>query len=421
MVVSALFALPLLGALVPLRFETCAEDVRALDVVEHYVVQAHTRYADSLAAAQELNQAVQAFLRAPSAEGQAAAQAAWLRAHSVYSHTEVLRFGNPNVDAWEGKVNAWPMDEGLIDYVAEGYVFHEGNPYATYNIVGNGSMPIDEELISAMAEGTDPKAAYELRMSEVESNVTTGYHAIEFLLWGQDLDRGSPGDDGGHGGKRPFTDYVLGAAGTGGHNRRRREYMQAAIGLLQYDLRFAIRDWKPEGKLYSKQFADLPVAERLDRMLLGMGSLSFAELASERIRVALLTGDQEEEQSCFSDTTHHAILHNVLGIESLYLGRHARIDGTLVEGPSMSQLVAALDAQLDARVLAAFQRTREVAQAIATAGDNGLPFDATIADFEAVEARARLEQLIECLRVQAEQLEAVRARVPELARIGTQE
>jgi putative iron-regulated protein len=390
-------------------------EVRAVEVVEHYVVQAHARYSDSLAAAQELNGAIQAFLRAPSAEGQARAQDAWLKAHSVYSHTEVFRFGNPNVDAWEGKVNAWPMDEGLIDYVADGYVFHEGNPYATYNLVANGQLPIDEELIAAMAAGTDPKAAYELRMSEVESNVTTGYHALEFLLWGQDLDRGAGEDPGG---KRPFTDYVLGEGGTGGHCLRRREYMQAAVGLLQYDLRFIIRDWQPDGKLYSKRFAELPVAERLDRMLLGMGSLSFAELASERIRVALLTGDQEEEQSCFSDTTHHAILHNALGIETLYLGRHTGIDGEVIEGPSLSALVGAVDPQLDRAVLEAFARTREVAQAIADAGDAGQPFDATIADFEAVEARARLERLIECLRVQAELLEGVRARIPELAAVG---
>ncbi|MHC4376120.1 MAG: imelysin family protein [Planctomycetota bacterium] len=413
MAVSALFALPLL-----VQFDTPAVEVTASDVVEHYVLQAHARYSDSLAAAQELNKTVQAFLRKPTPEGQTAAKRAWLRAHSVYSHTEVFRFGNPNVDAWEGKVNAWPMDEGLIDYVADGYVFHEGNPFATYNIIATGSLQIDEELISAMAEGTDPKAAYELRMSEVESNVTTGYHAIEFLLWGQDLDGGATHDNGG---QRPYTDFVLGEEGTGGNNKRRREYMQAAVGLLQYDLRFAIRDWKPEGKLYSKTFSALPVAERLDRMLIGMGSLSFAELASERIRVALLTGDQEEEQSCFSDTTHHAILHNTLGIESLYQGRHTRIDGTLVEGPSLAELVRSLDPRLDARVTEAFAKTREVAQAIADAGDAGRPFDTTIADFEANEGRAQLEQLIECLRIQAECLEAVRARVPELALVGAQE
>lgn len=413
MTLLSLITLPLLASI-----SSGATEVSAAAVAEHYVALAHARYTDSLAAAQELNRAVQAFLREPTAEGQAVAKSAWLRAHSVYSQSEVLRFGNPNVDAWEGKVNAWPMDEGLIDYVADGYVFHEGNPFANYNIIATGSLQIDEELISAMAEGTDPKAAYELRMSEVESNVTTGYHAIEFLLWGQDLNRRASDD---HGGQRPYTDFLLGDEGTGGHNKRRRDYMQAAIGLLQHDLRFAVRDWEPGGKLYSKKFADLPVAERLDRMLIGMGSLSFAELASERIRVALLTGDQEEEQSCFSDTTHHAILHNVLGIESLYLGRHANIDGTVVEGPSMSQLVFELDPQLDTRVRSAFKNTRNVAQAIAAAGDEGRPFDTIIADYDDVEGRLRLERLIECLRLQAEALDSLRVRVPELALISAQD
>ena len=48
MAVSALFALPLL-----VQFDTPAVEVTASDVVEHYVLQAHARYSDSLAAAQD--------------------------------------------------------------------------------------------------------------------------------------------------------------------------------------------------------------------------------------------------------------------------------------------------------------------------------------------------------------------------------
>ena len=42
---------------------------------------------------------------------------AWIAARVPYQQTEVYRFGNRIVDDWEGRVNAWPLDEGLIDYV----------------------------------------------------------------------------------------------------------------------------------------------------------------------------------------------------------------------------------------------------------------------------------------------------------------
>ena len=385
----------------------------ATAVAEDYVAHAQLRFRDALDGAVQMNRAIQAFLRAPSEELHLAAKEAWLEAHTIYSHCEVFRFGNPNVDAWQGKVNAWPMDEGLIDYVAEGYVFHEGNPFATWNIVSNGDMPIDDELIAAFAEGTDPKAAYELRMSDVESNVTTGYHALEFLLWGQDLNAES---DAGRGGHRPYTDYVVGDDCTNGRCDRRRQYLSAAAGLLMYDLRFAANDWAPEGRLYGKTFRELPLEERLDRILIGMGSLSYAEVASERIRVALLTGDQEEEQSCFSDTTHLATLNNVLGIETLYLGRHVKRDGTTAECASMSSLIAALDPELDAEMRRRFTATREAARAVADRGEAVEPFDAMIAA-EDGDGRALLEALIARLFEQAELLETIRGRVSELAQL----
>ena len=46
------------------------------------------------------------------------ARAAWIAARPSYQQSEVFRFGNAIVDDWEGRVNAWPLDEGLIDYTA---------------------------------------------------------------------------------------------------------------------------------------------------------------------------------------------------------------------------------------------------------------------------------------------------------------
>ena len=230
------------------------------------MVQACTRYQDTIDSCHQLLEKVNLFLADPSLQSHQDVKSAWIKAHVIYSHCEVFRFGNPNVDAWEGKVNAWPMDEGLIDYVSEGYVFHEGNPYARRNIISRGSMPITDDLIAEYQSGADPKAAPMTSITDIESNVTTGFHAIEFLLWGQDLNRNAADS-----GQRPFTDFVIGDSGTGGNQRRRRDYLSAATRLLIRDLKLMTVDWDPKSGLYTREFNKLPVKQRLDRMVLGLG------------------------------------------------------------------------------------------------------------------------------------------------------
>ena len=60
---------------------------------------------------------INAFLNNTTETNLRKLKTSWLEARKVYQQTEVFRFGNPIVDDWEGKVNAWPLDEGLIDYV----------------------------------------------------------------------------------------------------------------------------------------------------------------------------------------------------------------------------------------------------------------------------------------------------------------
>lgn len=378
-------------------------------VTEHYVQLAHTRYVDALAGAQNLLEAVRAFLDAPSKETQDAAKAAWLSAHLTYSHTEVFRFGNPNVDAWEGKVNAWPMDEGLIDYVSDGYTFHEGNPFARLNIIVEGRMRIDDDLLAEYQSGADPKQATAGDITDVESNVTCGFHAIEFLLWGQDLEE-VPGE----GGQRPHTDFVLTGDATAPQPRRRRDYLLAATRLLLSDLRFMTIDWNPRGRLYSKRFAELPVEERLDRMIVGMGSLGYAEVASERIRVAMMTGDQEEEQSCFSDLSLEAIAANLESIDTTYRGVHVSRDGARLQGPSVADLVAAARPELHGRVTKALGATLEHVEGLCKQKQS---LDQLIHPDNAA-GKAQLAALIELLRVQTEALEEVRALAPALTEVS---
>jgi putative iron-regulated protein len=375
------------------------------EVTKSYVVLAHARYSDSLEAAKQLFDALNRLVREPSAKTHAEAKSAWIAAHRVYSTTEVFRFGNPNVDAWETRVNAWPIDEGFLDYVSPGYAYEGGNPHALYNLIAS-DFQIAASFITEARSETDPKAGVYRGFTDNETNVATGYHVIEFLLWGQDLNEEPHAN-----GLRPYTDYVV---GTGPNAGRRGEYLVAVAGILVADLLEAVQDWDPANPvLYSRLFRDLPVEARLDRIILGMGGLSNAELAGERILVALLASDQEEEQSCFSDTTHLGILENALSIETIYLGRHERRDGSVVSGPSLSDLVAKIDPVLDARLKSQFAGTREALGKVVNRAEKVEPFDRMILA-ENKEGRAVLNDLIASLKAQTESLEEIRLRIGEL-------
>ena len=158
------------------------------DVVKTYADIAHAGYEDSLLTAQKLQDVIEAFLKKPDDKTLQAARDAWLAARVPYQQTEVFRFGNSVVDDWEGKVNAWPLDEGLIDYVADiyGTESDENELYAA-NIIANKSLKIGGQQIEV------PKITKSLltnvlhEAGEIEANVATGYHAVEFMLWGQDL------------------------------------------------------------------------------------------------------------------------------------------------------------------------------------------------------------------------------------------
>ena len=173
---------------------------------------------------------------------------------------------------------------------------------------------------------------------EVEANVATGYHAIEFLLWGQDVNGTGAGA-----GTRPATDFDT-ANCTGGNCDRRAAYLKAASTLMISDLEEMVAAWSEGGAARKEAMeSDSGVA----RILTGMGSLSYGELAGERMKLGLLLHDPEEEHDCFSDNTHISHYYDAVGISNVYHGKYTRTDGSVVEGPSVSDMVAEKDADLD--------------------------------------------------------------------------
>jgi len=341
----------------------------AAEVLDTYADIAQAKYEDSLTAASALNEAVGALIATPSAETLQAARAAWLAARVPYQQTEVYRFGNAIVDDWEGKVNAWPLDEGLIDYVDGAYGGPtDENQLAALNVIAHPTFTLSGAEIDA-SQITPVLLQDTLHEADgIEANVATGYHAIEFLLWGQDLNGHAPGA-----GNRPWTDFAQGDACTHGNCDRRADYLAAATDLLVSDLEWMAAQWAEGGAARAALRADEQAG--LSVILTGMGSLSYGEQAGERMRLGLMLNDPEEEHDCFSDNTHNSHYYDGLGVQNVYLGEYVRIDGSLVSGPSLPDLVAAEDPALDAEMRTRLAETMMALGRIKTAAEAGLAYD----------------------------------------------
>lgn len=338
-------------------------------VVKTYADMAHAGYEDSLVKARELQAAVDVLIATPSPESLEAARDAWRAARVPYLQTEVFRFGNAIVDDWEGRVNAWPLDEGLIDYVDPVYGgATDENEYAVLNVVATPKFTLSGKEIDATKITPELLSGTLQEADEVEANVATGYHAIEFLLWGQDLNGTGYGA-----GNRHWTDYAAGEACTNENCDRRGAYLKAASGLLVGELEEMTANWAEGGAGRAAVTSNEDAA--IVAMLTGMGSLSYGELAGERMKLGVMLNDPEEEQDCFSDNTHNSHYYDGLGIRNVYLGQYVRVDGSVVTGESLSSLVAASDPAADAGLRVALDNSIAKLGMIKTAAEAGLSYD----------------------------------------------
>ncbi len=336
--------------------------------VDNYAALVHANYSDALVGAQALKAAIDTFVATPSAATLNAARQAWLASREAYGQTEVYRFYDGPIDGVggpEGQINAWPLDEVFIDYVV-------GLP--TAGMINSPAMfpTLGKEILAGRNEQGG------------EKNIATGYHAVEFLLWGQDTTATGPGS-------RPFTDYVAGVGGTAANQDRRGQYLTSVAELLVDDLQAVTSAWAPAGTNYRSTMVAGDRREAVRRMLLGMGSLSGAELSGERMRTAYDNKDQEDEHSCFSDNTHRDIYNNALGIRNVYVGQYGSIDG-----PGIDALVAARDAALDAKMKTQLDASLAAVQAIP------MPFDQSILGDDTAPGRMAVLSAIQALQAQAE-------------------
>lgn len=382
--------------------QALAAPISTGDVTRTYTQIAHATFADALQQAKDLQEKVQHLLAKPSADSLKHAREAWISARIPYTQSEVFRFGNPPVDEWEGQVNAWPLDEGLIDYVAKGYNHEMGNIAAAANIIASKELKIGTTTLQ-LDPITPALLATLNELGGSEVNVATGYHAIEFILWGQDLNGTAAGA-----GNRPYTDFIQGEGCTYGNCERRRAYLQAAIDLLVEDLETMTRTWGEDKNSYRQELLRKP-EEAIKIMLFGMGSLALGELAGERMKVALEANSPEDEQDCFSDNTHNALYYNAKGIANVYLGRYKRANGSNVQGASLADLVKVKNPALHQRMTAALETTETAMAAIVKAAEDPakpMKFDQMIAEGNGAGA-ALIKNAINALVVETAVIEEI--------------
>jgi putative iron-regulated protein len=335
------------------------------DIMTNYANVAEAIYSDSLAKAKDLQTAIDAFLAKPNADTLKAARTAWKAARVPYQQSEGYRFGNAIVDEWEGKVNAWPLDEGLIDYVDKGSYGEtsDENPAYTANVIANKTIRIGKDEIDASTINKELL----LKLQEaggIESNVAIGYHAIEFLLWGQDLHGTEKGS-----GERKATDYDTSAC-TNDNCDRRRDYLKAATDLLVDDLTEMVGNWGADGAA-RKDVTGKDEKAGLATILTGLGSLSYGELAGERIKLGLILHDPEEEHDCFSDNTHNSHYYDQVGMIAIYKGEYKGTDGKVTKGASLAAYAAEKAPKEAKAVDAAMKKAEAALDAIKKRADSG--------------------------------------------------
>ena len=332
-------------------------------VVAHYANLLEAEFDDAATLARRMQSAITNFLAAPSDPTLQAARQSWVEARPPFLQAEASRFYDGPIDAVEAFINSWPIDENCIDYTAsdrEAGIINHPDRFPT----------IDRASLLAANE------------REGEKSISSGFHVIEFLLWGQDQDESGPG-------ARPWTDYALPGPGQPQHVERRRDYIRVAAALLVEQLEGLARDWAQNepGNDRTKWLAH-PESTTLANILKGIGILSSAELGGERLLVPYTTKEQEEEHSCFSDTTHLDLLNNQIGIRNVLLGRYVR-------SSSIRDLVAKADPELASAL------TTQMEKCVAALSKIPPPFDQAIRGRDTDPGRMAIKKAIDALRLQS--------------------
>ncbi len=365
------------------------EALKRAVVLQHAKI-IHANYADCAVSARKLQSAVRDFLAAPDAARLTAAKQAWILARQPYLQSESYRnYAGPidDSDGPESLLNSWPLDENFIEA-----------PRGSKDPGIIGNVRTYPQLTADLIKS--------LNQQDGEKNVSCGWHAVEFLLWGRDTSATGPGD-------RPFTDYTIAPFA-----KRRGEYLQACVDLMVEQLAELETEWAPDDLGNYRAIFEEGIDYSVERIITAITFLCENELSGERLQVAWDTKDQENEHSCFSDTTHQDCVYDAIGVRNVWRGGYTRIDGKKLEGPGLRDLCLMVQPDLAAKLGALIDGNVTKAEAIpqpfdqAILGDDDAPGRKTI-----IAEITSIEDTGATLRVLAR---ALQIEIPDTPPDGTQ-
>jgi putative iron-regulated protein len=303
------------------------------NVVNNYANIVYASYQDSYTTLLTLQQDAQTFLANPTAQGFTKLKEDWLEARIPYEQTETYRFYNGPID-WDSIgdpiINSWPLDGSYIDYFVNPVT---GDTSKTGIVYDSITYPTISQTV-----------IINLNTAAGDEDVTTGYHAVEFLLWGQNFHITGPGS-------RPYTDYVVGAGSANSNQARRSLYLITAINLLVSNVKSVMNQWAPNATNYRSHFVAQDPNISLKLIMTGMGEYGKGELAGQRISVAYINLDPHEAHSCFSDNSTNDVILGQQGIYNVYMGRYVRVDGTVIDGSGINDLVQIANSSLNNTIM----------------------------------------------------------------------
>jgi len=350
-------------------------------VVKNYAANLYAAYSDSVDDEIAFQSDVNAFLAAPTEKTLKTVRDSWLASREHYMLTEGARFYDGPIDVdppnHEALINSWPLDEAFIDYASKDGVVNED--------VGIVNMP--EVLPEITTEGL----AHLNGSDDEPENVSVGYHAVEFLLWGQALNDVGPG-------QRPATDYVIG--GPSKNPDRRADYLKVAVEGIISDLSEVRDAWKPTASYRVDFEKDANLAESLTHIFTGLAKFSKGELGSQRIGAGYESKHRHDQHDCFSSETLVDYERDALGVQAMYLGKYGDNDG-----PGLDDLVKAADPKLDADLKKKLQASIDAIKAIPA------PFEDAIAGDDDSPGRKAIQAALTALSAQGDAFGAAAAAI----------
>ncbi|MDA1369228.1 MAG: hypothetical protein O2971_00495 [Proteobacteria bacterium] len=313
------------------------------EIVRAYLQQIEMDYDVILNNLDELQSQVVIFLDDPTTASINNVRSAWLMAHNAYELSSLHRyFANLVLSEEESlllfqlqyRMNHWPILPGYIDYV-------EG--FTDSGIVQDITVPLS---IPSLQE---QHGVFDL------AEASLGFHVIEFLLWGENLDKRSP---------RPVSDYQVvtqlgpvqveeGLELDQLSNNRRRQLLLLNTQSLVDDFNTMRLRWLAGSDRFSSSLNNLDSGELLAMVIEAMTGMLTQELLVRSL-YPLLNGEYVDSiQSPFSHSTQNAVSAQLTSVERLLL------DSSSAQGTRLDSILSSLSSDFEELFYQNFDASKE--------------------------------------------------------------